>query len=130
MIVVPRTDSRSRPRSRTKSGMEVMKVRFVEGVVFEVGREGLGGGKGAEEELLGGRLFMVSLLVSEGRSGGAWERKLPSIYAFPSPSGPMEGDDLRTVSQTLNHCASATRPRDADREYKVVVCFEVMNRAC
>lgn len=42
----------------------------------------------------------------------------------------MEGDDLRTVSQTLNHSASATRPRDADREYKVLVCFEVTNRVC
>ena len=70
LTVVPRTDSRSRPRSRTKSGVEARKVRFVVGVVFEVGREGLGGGKGAEEELLGGMLFMVSAWVSKGRSGG------------------------------------------------------------
>lgn len=71
LIVVPRIDSRSRPRSRAKSGVEAMEARFVVGVVFNEGREGLGGGKGAEEELLGGKLFMVSVLVSEGRSGGA-----------------------------------------------------------
>lgn len=68
LIVVPRIDSRSR---RAMSGVEAMEVRFVVGVVFNVGREGLDGGKGAEEELLGGKLFMVSVLVSEGRSGGA-----------------------------------------------------------
>ena len=71
LIVVPRAASRSRPRSRTMSGAGAMKVRFVVGVVLDVGIEGLGGDRGAEEELLGGKLFMMSVLVSEGRSGGA-----------------------------------------------------------
>jgi len=71
LIVVPRADSRSLPRSRTESGVGAMKGRFVVGVVFDVGREGLGGGRGAEEELLGGKLFMVSGSTSKGRSEGA-----------------------------------------------------------
>ena len=71
LIVVPRTGPRSRSRSRTESGAGAEEAELVVGVVFDVGIEGLGGGRGAEEELLGGMLFMVSVLVSEGRSGGA-----------------------------------------------------------
>lgn len=70
LIVVPRTDSRSRPRSRTESGAGAMEAEFVIGIAFNVGVEGLAGGRGAEDVLLAGKLFMVSVLVSEGRSGG------------------------------------------------------------
>ena len=48
-----------------------MEAEFVMGVVLDVGAEGLGGGRGAEEVLLAGKLFMLSVLVSVGRSGGA-----------------------------------------------------------
>jgi len=71
LIVVPRADSRSRPRIRTESRTGAMETEFGMGVVFDMGAEGLGGGRGAEDVLLAGKLFMVSVLVSEGRSGGA-----------------------------------------------------------
>jgi hypothetical protein len=69
LIVVPRADSRS--RSRAKSGAGGMGEVLVMEIVFEVGAEGLGGGRGAEEVLLAGKLFWVSVVVSESRSGGA-----------------------------------------------------------
>lgn len=72
LIVVPRADSRSGPRSRSRSRGEseagAMGAVFVKGIV---GAEEPGRGRGAEEVFLVGKLFMVSVLVSEGRSGGA-----------------------------------------------------------
>lgn len=70
LIVVPRADSRSGPRSRSRAESEAgaMGAVFVMGIV---GAEGPGRGRGAEEVFLVGKLFMVSVLVSKGRSGGA-----------------------------------------------------------
>jgi hypothetical protein len=67
LIVVPRTGSRS---LRTGSGAGAMEPELVVEIVFDAGAEGLGGGRGAEEGLLEGRLFDVSVMVFEGSSGG------------------------------------------------------------
>ena len=68
LVVVPRAASCSRTRSRTGPGAGAVVLVFVVGFVLNIGTEELGGGRGAEEELLGGKLFIVSGLV---RSGGA-----------------------------------------------------------